>query len=40
MKPVETIPGMEEGDKRVMEGVNSAMIHWKNFCKYHKVPPQ
>jgi hypothetical protein len=24
----------------MMEGVNSTMIHYKNFCKCHNVPPE
>jgi hypothetical protein len=43
MRPVETVPGMgEEGQRRMMEGVNSSVIysiHCKNFCKCHNVPP-
>jgi hypothetical protein len=40
MKPVETIPRMGVG--RIKEndgGVNSTIIHCKNFCKCHNVPP-
>jgi hypothetical protein len=43
MRPVETILGM--GERRMMEGVNSSMIHCKNLCiivtvkKCHNVPP-
>jgi hypothetical protein len=33
MRPVETIPGIGWG------GINSTMIHYKNFCKCHNVPP-
>jgi hypothetical protein len=39
--PVEIIPGM--GGRREVEGVNSRMIHLihcKNFCKCHNVPPK
>jgi hypothetical protein len=36
MRTVETIPGMWGG---MMEGVNSTVIHCKNFCKYQNVPP-
>jgi hypothetical protein len=40
MKPIETIPGMRGwGIKENDEGVNSSMIHCKNFCKCHNVPP-
>jgi hypothetical protein len=41
MISVETIAGMEEGMKVIMEGVNSSMkylIYCKNFCKYYNVP--
>jgi hypothetical protein len=27
-----------ENQRRMMEGVNSAMIYCKNFCNYHNVP--
>jgi hypothetical protein len=40
MRPVETIPGMEErGRKENDEGVNSTMIYCKNFCNCHNVSP-
>jgi hypothetical protein len=40
MKPIETIPGMEEGGiKENDEGMNLIMIYCKNFCKCHSVPP-
>jgi hypothetical protein len=40
IRPVETILGMGSGGKRrMMEGVNSAMIYYKNFCKCHNGPP-
>jgi hypothetical protein len=44
MRPVDTIPGIGgRGDKREWwRGVNSSMIyliHYKNFCKCHNVPP-
>jgi hypothetical protein len=42
MIPVETIPGMGEGDERAVERVNSSMIcliHCKNLCKCYSVPP-
>jgi hypothetical protein len=39
MRLAETVPGIgEEGYRRMMEGVNSAMIYLiycKNFCKWH-----
>jgi hypothetical protein len=39
MRPVQTIPGLGNGGKRrIMEGVNSAMIYCKNFCKCHSAP--
>jgi hypothetical protein len=37
MRPAETIPGM--GIKENGGGVNSTMIHCKNFCKCHNAPP-
>jgi hypothetical protein len=41
--PVETIPGMgKKGIMRMVERMNSSMtylIHCKNFCKCHNVPP-
>jgi hypothetical protein len=44
--PVQTIPGNEAGrgvgERRMVERVNSRMIHLKyceNFCKCHNVPP-
>jgi hypothetical protein len=40
MRPVDTILVMGyEGWKRMMEGANSTMIYYKNFCKCHSVPP-
>jgi hypothetical protein len=42
MKPVETVPGMGGGQRRMMERVNSSMIHLiccNNFCKCRNVPP-
>jgi hypothetical protein len=40
MRSVETIARMGEGQiKRMMEGMNSTMIHCKKFCKCHIVPP-
>jgi hypothetical protein len=42
-KSVETIPGMEEGEKRRMiEGVSSSIIYLircKNICKCYNVLP-
>jgi hypothetical protein len=38
MIPVETVPGI----RGTVEGVNSSvryLIHCKNFCKCHNVPP-
>jgi hypothetical protein len=40
MRLVETIPGMGRGEINENDGgVNSTMIHCKNFCKCHNVPP-
>jgi hypothetical protein len=40
MRPVENVPGMGGGlIKENDGGVNSTMIHCKNFCKCHNVPP-
>jgi hypothetical protein len=43
MRPVETTPGMGEGEiKENGGGVNSSMIYLiycKNFCKCHNVSP-
>jgi hypothetical protein len=39
MRPVETVPGIEGGGRRMMEGVNSTVIYCKNFYKCHNVPP-
>jgi hypothetical protein len=39
MRPVETISGMGGGIKENDGGVNSTMIYYKNFYKYHNVPP-
>jgi hypothetical protein len=41
MRPVETIPEIEGG--RIKEnngGMNSTMVYYKNFCKFHNVPPK
>jgi hypothetical protein len=39
VRPVETIPGMGEEDKReLMEGMNSTVMYCKNFCKCDNVP--
>jgi hypothetical protein len=37
MRPVETIPGIEEGE-RMMQGVNLTEIYCKHFCRCHEVP--
>jgi hypothetical protein len=40
MRPVGTVPGMGgEGQRRMMEGVNSTVIYCKKFCKCRNVPP-
>jgi hypothetical protein len=39
MRPVESIPGVGGGYRRMMEGVNSTMIFCKNFGKCYNVPP-
>jgi hypothetical protein len=40
MRPVETGPGMGKGgQRRTMEGVNSRMIYFKNFCRWYNIPP-
>jgi hypothetical protein len=40
MLSVEIIPGVEkEGIRGMMEGVNSTMIYYNNFCKCQNVPP-
>jgi hypothetical protein len=40
MRLVEITPEMEEGGiKKNDGGVNSTMIHCKNFCKCHNGPP-
>jgi hypothetical protein len=40
MRPVESIPGMQEGGiKENVGGVNLSIIYCKNFCKCHIVPP-
>jgi hypothetical protein len=31
--------GGKRGIERMMERVNSTMIHSKNFCKCHNIPP-
>jgi hypothetical protein len=42
IRPVKTVPGMEErGKRRMVEGVNSSMIYliyYKKICKCHNVP--
>jgi hypothetical protein len=35
MRPVETIPGIGEGDKKMMGRMNSTVLYCKNFCKGH-----
>jgi hypothetical protein len=39
VRSVETRSGGREGQRRTMEGVNSAMIYCKNFCKCHSILP-
>jgi hypothetical protein len=39
MRHVETIPGMGEEGRTMMEVMNSTMIYFKKFYKYHNVPP-
>jgi hypothetical protein len=40
VRPVENIPGMGGGgQQRLMVGVNSTMIYYKNFGNCHNVPP-
>jgi hypothetical protein len=40
MRPVEITPGKEGGRiKKMVEDVNSALIHCKNFCKCPNVLP-
>jgi hypothetical protein len=40
MRPIETIPGIGVGEIKENDGgVNSSMIHCKNFRKCHNVPP-
>jgi hypothetical protein len=40
MRTVQIISGMRGRIKRrIMEGVNSTMIYYKKFGKYHNVPP-
>jgi hypothetical protein len=39
MRHVETIPGMGGGGERtMMEGKNSTLMNYKNFCNCHNVP--
>jgi hypothetical protein len=38
MRPVETISGIGVG-RRMMEGVNSTMIYYKNFYKCNYLSP-
>jgi hypothetical protein len=39
IRPAETIRGMRgrRTYRRMMEGVNSTMIYYKNFCKCHNI---
>jgi hypothetical protein len=39
MRTIETIPKMGGGGIKEKDGVNLTMIYYKNFCKYHTVPP-
>jgi hypothetical protein len=39
MRPVEATLGMGGGGIKENDRVNSTMIHHKNFCKCHSVPP-
>jgi hypothetical protein len=40
MRSIETVQGMGWGEiKRMMEGMNSNLMHCKNFGKFHNVPP-
>jgi hypothetical protein len=41
IRPVETVAGMSgRGEIKETDGeVNPTMIHCKNFCKCHDVPP-
>jgi hypothetical protein len=42
MIDVETTPGLgRRGKRKVVEGVKASiyLIHCKNFCKCHNVPP-
>jgi hypothetical protein len=39
MRPVEIVPGMGDGEKRMMEGVNLITIQYKHFCKCYNVFP-
>jgi hypothetical protein len=40
LRPVEIIPGMGRREKkRMMEKMNSTMIHCKNLCNCHNVLP-
>jgi hypothetical protein len=39
VRAVETVPGLEGGEKKENDGgVNSSMIHCKNFCKCLSTP--
>jgi hypothetical protein len=41
MIPVETVPGIRMGEKEQWRGEfkYDIFIHYKNFCKFHSVPP-
>jgi hypothetical protein len=40
MRPVETSLGMGEQEVRENDGGSGlTMIYYKNFCKWHNVPP-
>jgi hypothetical protein len=42
MRPVETVPGRGKRGRGTIEGDSSILIyliHCKNFCKCHNIPP-
>jgi hypothetical protein len=39
MRSVETIMKSVGEKRRMVEGMNSTVIYYKNFYKYHNVPP-
>jgi hypothetical protein len=39
MRPVEIIPRMEEGERRMMEWVNLTKRYCKHFCICYNVTP-